>query len=224
MNKIELGQEKLKNAMIDYCTNLVKNELSFSDEKVLVSPKFEQKMQKLIKRRKNPLWKYVNTPVKRFVAACLVIIILCGVLMGFRTIREPVIEFFVNIYERFTELFSSQSDFVPNQIEEVKAFAYVPDGYELESIDNLDLIVNTVWKNDVGKTIKLVQGIKNGSVTFDTEHAEYGMINNGDIEVFYSIKNGVFLYYWVDENYDYSMICYNELPAEEILKMIDSLK
>lgn len=224
MNEIEVGKEKLKIAMIDYCTNLVKNELSFFDEKVLVSPKFEQKMQKLIKRRKNPLWKFVNTPIKRLVAACLAVIILCGALMSFRPIREPVVEFFGNLYERFTELFSSQSDFSPNKIEETKTFTYVPEGYELESTTNNHIAVTTIWKNSYGKTIKLNQGIKNGSVTFDTENAEYGILNNNGIEVFYSSKNGLSLYFWVDESYDYSIICYDELPAEEILKMIDSLE
>lgn len=223
MDEIELGREKLRTTMIDYCTNLVKNEMSFSNEEVFVSPKFEQKMQKLIKRRKNSLWKYVNTPIKRFAAACLVIIILCSMLMSFRSIREPVVEFFVNVYERFTELFSSQSTFLPNKIEEVKIFEYVPEGYELESITNNDIAVTTIWKNSDGKTIKINQEIKNGSVIFDTENSEYGILNN-DIEVFYSAKNGLASYFWVDESYDYSIICYDEISTEEIIKMIDSLK
>ena len=224
MTGIELGKEKLKIAMIEYCKNFVKAEEMPSTEEVVISPKIEQRMQKLIERRKNPLWKFVNTPIKRLVAACLVIIILCGALMSFRPIREPVVEFFVNIYERFTELFSSQSDFSPNKIEETKTFTYVPKGYELESTTNNHIAVTTIWKNKDGKKLELNQGIKNGSVSFDTENAEYGILNNNGIEVFYSFKNGLSSYFWVDESYDYSIICYDELPIEEILKMIDSLK
>lgn len=224
MTGIELGKEKLKNAMIEYCKNFVKAEEMHSTEEVVISPKIEKRMQKLVKRRKNPLWKFVNTPIKRLVAACLVIIILCGALMSFRPIREPVAEFFVNMNEKFTELFSSQSDFSPNKIEEVKTFAYVPEGYELESITNNYFVVTTVWKNKDGKKLELNQLTKKFKVTFDTENAEYGILNNNGIEVFYSFKNGLSLYYWVDENYNYTIFCYDELPIKEILKMIDSLE
>ena len=199
MTDIELGKEKLKIAMLEYCKNFVKEEEKELTKEVVISPKIEQRMQKLIERRKNHFWKFVNTPLKRVIAACFAVIILCGSLMSFRPIREPVAEFFVNMNEKLTKLFSSRSDFSPKKIEEVKSFTYIPKGYELESTTNHNITVTTIWKNKDGKKLKLHQGTKNGSVFFDTENAEYGILNNNGIEVFYSFKNGVSLCFIISE-------------------------
>lgn len=71
------------------------------------SEKFEKKMSHLIGARKNPFWIFVNTVGKRVAVIVFVFIVLCGSAMSVEAIREPVVKFIVETYEKYTAVDST---------------------------------------------------------------------------------------------------------------------
>lgn len=222
MNEAEIGKYKLKEAFLDYCKYYMDNIETVPVYDSAFSPKLNQNMKKLIRAQKNPVWKYVNTVGKRIAAACFIVIILGGILMSCKPIREPVFRFFVNVYEKFTEIFtSSENSDIPIKLEERKTLTYVPEGYKMKSrSDRL-----SIWKNENGEIIKFLQStLNNGATTFDTEMTHLNKIEYNGRDIYYTTSKGMSTYYCFDDNYKYCIICNDNLPTEEILKMIDSIK
>ena len=87
---------------LDYCKTLPSNEelshITFTKE-------FEERMRKLIEREKKFYFYWINTVRKRVAIIILVIIIsLTSVTFGVKAIREPVIRFILETFEKFTNI------------------------------------------------------------------------------------------------------------------------
>ena len=61
-------------------------------------------MARLIKRQKRPYWKFTNTVGKRIAVIALAFLMLFGLSMTIEAVREPVISFIENVFEKFSEL------------------------------------------------------------------------------------------------------------------------
>ena len=229
MSETELGREKLKNAMIDYCVNLVKNELSFSNEKVAVSTQFEHKMQKLIKRIKNPLWKLVNTTGKKIAVFALAFLMIFGLSMTIEAVREPIFGFVVNSLEKFSFLSvrKSERNNAPDEIEEVYILTDVPDGYIEYDTHISDLVVIKTWKNG-NRNLILFQSVLSSESTSDNEHAEQKKTMLGNMEIVYFIRNDEICQYtnifWRTESYFFNIMIDDVLSEAEVIHYIQSVK
>ena len=106
-------------------------------EEVIPSPAYIKRMERLMKWQKRSCWKYVNTVGKRIAMIAVVIALTFGLSMSVSAVREPVVKFFVHIYERFVEFFYDDDVVTkaPSTIETVYTLGYVPEGYELESCE-----------------------------------------------------------------------------------------
>jgi hypothetical protein len=62
-------------------------------------------MERLIRQQKSPFWKYFNTLGKCVVMISLVITPAFACSMSVSAVRESVVEFITNMYEKFVEGF-----------------------------------------------------------------------------------------------------------------------
>lgn len=74
-------------------------------EEVIPSTRYRKRMERLIRRQKQPYWKYVNTVGKRVAVFAVAIALVFALSMSVSAVREPVVEFFANVYEKFVEFF-----------------------------------------------------------------------------------------------------------------------
>lgn len=224
MDNISEGREKLQKALLEVSQNYLKNLELAPEESVSFSPKLKRKMKRLVKSQQKSRWKWVNTPLKRVIAACLAVLILSGVLISCTPIREPIVEFFTEVYEKFTEFFFGEEnkDAALGFITEIHTLSYVPDGYELvkSSVLSGDKERHTVWKNSEDKEIMFYQSLLINKITVDSENAENKVLSNG-LQIAMIQKEDVNYVFWNDEEYAYTLIVSN-LSEEEIIKMIDS--
>lgn len=159
--------------------------LTFSEE-------FEQKMRRIIKAEKNRYYYLVNTLAKR--VACIVLAIILSfttVTFSVDALREPFVEFVVEVYEKFTSLFfskntenqGSEESFVFKPIEPT----YIPEGYKLESSDLFPTSFRCIYKDLSGNEINFLQKLKvDNLLNIDTENSNYQEITFGN-------QKGVFL-------------------------------
>ena len=69
------------------------------------SEKFNKKMEKLIKSQRKSYYIFINTVGKRVAILFVAIITLFAASMSVKAIREPVINFIIEVYESFTKYF-----------------------------------------------------------------------------------------------------------------------
>ena len=72
---------------------------------ITFSEKFNKKMEKLIKSQRKSYYILINTVGKRVAILFVAIITLFTASMSVKAIREPVINFIIEVYESFTKYF-----------------------------------------------------------------------------------------------------------------------
>lgn len=218
------GYEKLKNAFEradkDYLDSLElvpENEIHFSE-------RYERRMERLKRNQKRPYWKLINTAGKRACAIILAVLIIFGGTMSVEAIREPVIGFIENVFEKFSELFVNNSDVEnpPEIIEEIFTLTSLPEGYVETSCDISEWSVETYW-SDGNTTLRLDQYTVDFKVTIDTEDSNFVKIDHNNMEIVYACKNNLTSVICHDNKYIFSIDWYCEASIEEMIGLIDSL-
>lgn len=223
MTDIEIGKAKLEKILLEVCDDYLNNIELAPKEDVHYSPALEKKMQRFIKCQNSRWHKYVNTSFKRCIAACLITAILLATLISCTPIREPIVEFFKNVYEHFTEFcIADKTDLnAPDFIEEVHTLSYIPDGYELVEAPTMtgnDFKIRTVWQDSNGNKIILLQMILNMRFTLNTEHNSYKDYINNNIDYSLVQKDKEFYAFWNTKEYSFVLLT-ESLSEDEIFKI-----
>ena len=234
----------INNAMLKRCllestlTEIKEIEaLDYSD--ITVSESFKERIRKAITSQKSI--KHTFNPKRVIVAIVAAILVsICVIFTVSAEIRNAVADFFVKTYETFTQLIiveNSEGDkdvtnatptqpevVYPTSIETEYTLSYITDNNYIE----LDRFVNdgsvfTVWVNDA-YMIDLTQSVVDeNDILLDNENSLMQSKLIGDKEIFYSLKNGVYIVSWLEHGYYFSLSCDEALGLEEIEKIILSL-
>lgn len=178
-------------------------------EPYIFSNRFNRKMYKLMKFSIKPYFNFVNTAGKR--AAVIIIAFITAfsiATFSIKALREPVIDFIVSVYEKFSNILFNEEETkssFPTIIEEFYQPKYLPTGYvEIEN-NNLINVIEIIYSNGVDDLIFEQYIIGSAQVGIDTEGAEVEMlIVDGGKMLFYSNK-GINNIVWKDESYGYSI-------------------
>ena len=218
------GREVLEEALRRYCS-VYCNQYPRYEGEIDLGDDYENYMNNLIKRSKNPFQRYFNTIGKRVagIAAALLIVFSCS--MTVSAVREPVVDFFTNIHEKFVEIFFEEDDIAktPDTIETVYNLGYVPEGYELieQKISNYG--IDFTWRNSDGDIIRFSQDVLQGEVTLDYEDSNYSIIYASNLKIVYVDKLGQRALFWNNSTYSFSMIVSMNLSLDECTHLIESM-
>ena len=132
---------------------------------ITFSENFENKMQKLIRAQKKSYFYLINTVGKRVAVIILAIMIsLTATTFGVKAIRESVIKFITETFEKFTAV-SVENEETEAQVEIIKtAPQYIPEGYTLESEMESDGIYRVIYSSLNNSTIDYIQQINIGTI------------------------------------------------------------
>jgi len=219
------GKKKLIKALEKY-------ELSFEekypqeDMEVEFSKQYEVYMEKLLSGKIPKRRKYFNTVDKRIAACVAAVMLIFGGSMTVKAFREPVVEFFTNVYEKIVELFFDDDDIAqaPSEIETVYTLGYVPEGYEIESysIDEFKFVSKTVFSNNKDKIV-FRQQILDGRSVLDNENTDYKYFYIDDLKVASIEKGEERMLYWNTDKYSFMLNIDVEISQEEYVKVISSV-
>lgn len=209
----------------EYCKTLpTKEELSH----IVIPEKLEAKMQKLIAKERKFYYYWINTLGKR-VAAIILAIILCLTTVTFsvRAIREPVVRFIVETFEKFSNVLfvndKSENDTVVEIDFKKIEPKYIPTGYSLDSKFEDVAILNMIFVNSDNTTIMYMQAInKEGVLQANTENVEYEEFNiNGYDAIYYSNKGTNTI---VISGEKYIFTFESTIEKDELTKMAESIE
>ena len=171
---------------------------------ITFSEEFERKMQKLINQQKKSYYYLINTVGKR--VACIVIAVLIAlstVTFSVEALRESVVKFFVETFEKFSIIRVEDAVNDNSVLETYYAPTYIPEGYELRNCeDNLSAHRKTYIANE-NSVLYFEQYLKHVKIKIDTEGTKTAYIKICGREAFYTIENEKQMIYWVDEEYRY---------------------
>lgn len=190
---------------------------------ITFSEAFEKKMQKLIRAQKKSYYYLINTVGKRAAIIVLAIMIsLTATTFGVKAIRQTVIKFITETFEKFTAV-SVEDEEPVVQDDIVKAVPqYIPEGYTLESEVDSGIFYKVIYINQENVFISYNQKINFGTIyNVDTEDIEYDTININSLEGIKYIKNGINTVVFADKNYIYTI--YGHVSFDELIKMAESI-
>ncbi len=183
-----------------------------------------QRIQKMIKKA---LHKENNRRhIKRLPRIAVVIIIFIVIssitVMSVEAFRIPFLNLFVKTEEKVTDIDidENQTTDEPNNIQNI--FSYIPDGYELKSEDIQEQAMTFIYSNDNQEDLYLYRFSKEGSLSIDTENADYNQITIDGYKGFYSIKNEEINFVYTKNNYAY-MIC-GKIDLNESIKILENIE
>ena len=216
----EALEEALRKSFADY-----HRQFPDSEEEIHLGKDYENYMDGLIRRSKNPTPLHFRTAWGRAacVAAAVLIAFTCS--MTVSAVRTPVVNFLTNVYDQFTEILFDDADIekAPSTIETVYTLGYVPEGYAKEQFYVYALSTNMTWKNENGDRIILLQGTLEGSLMLDPEESDYAIFEENGKRIIYIQKFGIKSFYWNSEKYEFQLVVPENMPQEEVFLLIDSL-
>lgn len=186
------------------------------------SEKFEESMNKLIKKNNHIKLSTRKHIRKGLLAAIVAIIVTFTGLMSVSATRAPFIEFVKKIFPQFNEITLSEESTPPvDKIEIEYTLTNLPDGFEIKEYQNDELGIFTVWRNQNGNEIVFSQEILDPNLSIDTEHNYKEITMNGydaylnQYELNTSLK-------WTDGNYLFILNVPNSLN-EEIITLAENI-
>lgn len=222
-DKEQKGKEILKEALGDY-------ELSF-DEKyppeemdVVFSKKYQKNIDRMLSGKQKSYPKFLNTSWKRVAASIVVVAMVFGGSMTVKAFREPVVEFFTNIYEKIVEIFFDDEDIAkaPSEIKTVYTLGYVPEGYEYNTFYSNEATIEITWTNGE-KQITFSQYILGSTTFLDNENANYQYVYIDDIRVAVIEKHGKRSLFWNTNEYAFALDINVDISEGEWIEIIKSV-
>ena len=224
-NKEKSGRDKLMEAMRlsekTYC-----DKFSCADGEIRYSEEYLRDMEKLIKKSRNPIRGCFDTVGKRVAAAVIAAVALSGSMMSVSAVREPVVEFITNVYEKFVEIFFDEEDVAkaPSTIDTVYTLGIVPKGYTINKyIIDADSTYMS-WINNNGEKLVFMQGILDGNNMIDNEDAQFELISIDGMKIAYANKNGAKYYFWNTLDYKFTLFVSQTISHDTALELIESIE
>lgn len=216
-NKLKLAFELYNQRMIE---NLpTDEELS----KITFSETFETKMKKLLSLQKKSYYKLINTVGKRAVIIILTLIIsLTVATFSVKALREAVIEFITETFEKYTKVStviseSPQNDFVKT------APKYVPNGYVIHQEQEFMTTYQVEYINNENNTIDYEQTVNFGTTyNTNTENISYEKVSINSLEGIAYVNDGFSTVIFADKTYFYTLV--GKISMEEIVKIAESIQ
>lgn len=151
------------------------------------SEKFENSMNKLIKKNNHIQLSTRRTVRRGLLAAIIALIVAFTGLMSVTATRTPFIEFIKKVFPQYNEITLSEESTPPvDKIETEYTLTALPEGFEVKEYQKDDLGILTVWENSNGNRIILMQDLLDSNFSFDNEHEYEELYINGYEAYYYS--------------------------------------
>jgi hypothetical protein len=224
-NDINRGQSRLQEAILRYeyayYASMPQSEEAFSH-----SHRYRKKIRELC-RGMRIVYRPPHLGIRKSLAVAFAaaLIIATGIL-SVSAARTAVEEWFVHIYESFTEIFSAQADVdkKPDSIETPYTPAVLPEGYRKVDEFLAQSERKLTFENGIGERIFFIQTPLSSKTTIDTENAEYEMREIDGVSCFFTQKNGKICVYWNNDEYAFSLILPESVGVEQCSMILVSVR
>lgn len=187
------------------------------------SDRFNKKMNKLIKAQRKPYYFLINTAAKKVAVYFVIFVTLITASMSVKAIREPVVNFIIEIYENFSRHF-----FDGDTVKELKkeyVITELPTGFLQTSANKTDISQTVILEDVNDNMIIFTQSITESKI-FDIDNQKETpkteKINGIEIHI-YTYEKDKFVF-WTNGGYFFQITAYGDIDDETLIKMINSIE
>ena len=179
------------------------------------SEKFENSMNKLIKKNNHIQLSTRRTVRSGLLAAIIALIVAFTGLMSVSATRKPFIEFIKKVFSQYNEITLSENSTLPvKRIETEYTLPELPEEYELTTYEKDEIGVFLRWKSSVDKSeIVFSQDILLVNMSIDNEHNYKEITVNGYNAYLNQYEFNTCLT-WTDGNYLFTLNIPNSLNID----------
>ena len=198
----------------------------YEGENTAFSQEFLDKMDRLIRKNKNPLWHLVNTAAKRSLLVLTIVLLILSSVGSIPSVKAHTTEFLKRVFPAFFEL-NHSPDGIGGEIIFYE-ITDLPDGYQETSrlLNSNSTRCKVEYTNAAGDLLSLDQWSSNGalSLTYDNEHGTLSeILLDGKPAQLYKRDSVLFLS-WLEDDLAITLSSYGGLTEEEFLKIAISLE
>lgn len=190
-----------------------------------ISPRFEAKMNKLIKETKHKYISVIGLQIRRGTFIACMILAMLTTCMSVKAIRMPIIKFMIQVYEKFSSISfeGEEKETLPGKVEVFYEPQTIPSRYKLVSEDRMGTLYQLIYANDTGDEIIYEQfTLKTVNLNIDTENTSIEkVLVNGNEGIYYSNKNTNVII-WSDNQYAYQIT--GRIPRSQVESMALSVQ
>lgn len=185
------------------------------------SPAYAQKISKLRERTKRIESSIIQLSPRRKISILVAAIIILSLTITACAFGKQIKAFFFEISETFTRA-EAEGEPTATQFEQHLP-SYIPDNYIV--IDNkIDKSSSRVVLFNDSHYIYLDQNLTSfNQLIFDTEDSHYTKTIMGDREIYYINKHNTYTFIWIDNGYQFSLMCHSSLSWDNIENLICSI-
>lgn len=190
----------------------------------MFSDAFNAKMDKLIVKTKNKYVYLGNLQIRKVAVAAIIFILVSGASMSVEAVRRPIVNFFIEVYEKFTKLSFENEDkiILPITIEKFYLPEEIPKGYSKLEENNGNTFFEIVYSDSINEIVFQQFTLTYAYVGLDTENVDMVKINiQGHDGWTYANKNTTVIL-WNDGEYAFMLTGMEDLSSLE--HMANSIK
>ena len=187
------------------------------------SERFNKRMAKLIRSQKKVYYNFVNTAYKRVAIICVVILTMLTTACSVKAIREPIVNFFTEVYESFTRYFF-EGDTADTIMREYSLNVF-PDGFEQTNKIQSDISITTVLENKFGDIIEITQTITdNTQHNLDNQNGDKYEISVDGKKIQVLESDSFIQSVWINDKYCFKVTGYGNIDKEILKQVIENIE
>ena len=181
-------------------------------------------MDKLIAKTKNDYVYLGSFQIRKVAVVAIIFILVSGISMSVEAVRRPVVNFFVEIYEKFTKLsFESENEIIlPIVIEKFYIPGQIPKGYSLLEENNNNTFFEVVYSDNINEIIFQQFILTSSYIGLDTEDIGMAKINIQGCDGWTYTNKNTTVILWNDGEYAFMLTGMEDLFLLE--DMANSIK
>lgn len=191
---------------------------------------FEKKVSNLINSEKKFNRKHINTPIKKIIVTIIILLIVLTSAMSVPAFRQPVIDFVVKQYNKFSSYFISEEslqnskDQLPMKIEDIYIPSKIPNNFTMIDyyVDDLNLFI--LWSDESNNTIEFYQKVIFSYNNFNTENTIMNEIEIDNRSVYQYTQKETTSYIWYDKGYTFIINVSKDFQLKQVSELINSIE
>jgi len=192
----------------------------------IFSSQFENKMNKLIRLQRKPYYSMINTVGKKVALIIITIFIaLTTTVLSVDALRNGIFNFFIDVYEKFSVIFTDKS--FSNDNDQIKSIQtiylpqYIPDGFMLTLEENHVIGLKYRYENPDKNFIVFEQLLISMKTIMDTEDRQIEEINTDKFKGIFYLEKELNNLFW--DNGEYCFKLSSSISKNELIRIAESV-
>ena len=187
------------------------------------SEHFERRMEKLLRAEQSCAWRFTKTPKRRLLSVVFAIILISVLTVSAAAVGKAIFPFIVSFWKDAVGLEMVQADH-RTEISEHYTLGVIPENFVLQEETHHKQRHFTGWTYG-DQDISLTQGMtENISIHISLKEGNHQYITLRGVEMLCVSSHGYYDFIWEENGYSFTLICPADLPWEDIVRMIESIR